>query len=191
MVVGSAVHVSGTCRNWFALETVNDCHTIWLGRFRLRSLLVVRGRSRGVCRHARPMTGAPHLQPAQIARWADLVTRDAEYRTAARWTALHLRLESGEDSADLYLGPSGISPSQPDTRAPFDTVLLAGSPAAWKDFLTACPLPPNHSILGMERRREDFQIIANRHHLVRNLRALTIALDLMRTALNVKADMTA
>jgi hypothetical protein len=59
-------------------------------------------------------------------------------------------------------------------------VTLTGSADAWTAYLTAIPQPPNHHILAMQRRRQDF-FIDGRHALLENLRVLNRVLELMRT----------
>lgn len=119
------------------------------------------------------------------ARWRQLVAGDLEYRIAARWTTFSLRLEAGTDVIDVAVQPIGLSFDVGTLEDGADSIVLSGSPAAWDAFLRPLPTPPNHSILGMERRRDDFRITSDRHQLLRNLRPLTIALGLMRLATTI------
>lgn len=114
-----------------------------------------------------------------------MVAGDPEYRLAARWTDCALHLNDGCTTIETRLGPDGLFAASGTSE---DAIKLSGSDAAWEDFLEATPLPPNHSILGMERRRTDFKILGDRHTFLRNLRPLSLALDLLRTAANARTD---
>ena len=117
------------------------------------------------------------------ARWGRLVAEDPEYRRVARWTTFPVRIEADTDHVDIVAGPDGLSFDAGASDGHADPIILSGSAEAWDAFLQLRPLPPNHSILGMERRRDDFRIIGDRHQLLRNLRPLVIILDLMRLAI--------
>lgn len=111
--------------------------------------------------------------------WLSLVAEDTEFRLNSRWTNVALRLIGEDFDRTYHIDHSAIGVHRPGTPAPI--VTLTGSADAWTSYLSPIPRPPNHHILGMQRRRPDFTI-DGRHALLVNLRVLNRVMDLLRTA---------
>jgi len=122
------------------------------------------------------MTG---LDRGWEADWLTAVGEDPEFRLISRWTRVSLRLIGENFDRTYRIDHSTIAVD--DERAPAHTVTLTGSSDAWTSYLSPVPRPPNHHILAMQRRRNDFSI-DGRHALIQHLRVLNRVLDLMRTA---------
>ncbi|MFD8812597.1 hypothetical protein ACFV23_14225 [Streptomyces sp. NPDC059627] len=118
------------------------------------------------------------FEPAQQRQWLGRVADDVEFRLVSRWTAVCLTLECEGESRTYRIENSRFAEAAGDSRLPH--VVLAGSAAAWADFLS--PLPPRHShhVLAMDRRRDDFEIREGRTELIRHLRAIDVVLQQMR-----------
>ncbi len=111
-------------------------------------------------------------------RWLEAAAADGEFRLITRWTAMSLRLESGDDGQTYRIKHSVMSVDDSQTPGPA-LVTLRGSTEAWKDFLVNSPAAPNHHILAMQRRRTDFTI-DGRHVLLQNLRTVNRAMELLQ-----------
>jgi hypothetical protein len=119
------------------------------------------------------VTAAP---PDWEADWLALVGRDTEFQLISRWTRVSLRMIGAGFDRIYRIERSAIGVAH-GQESP--TVTLTGSADAWAAFLSATPQPPNHHILAMQRRREDFSI-DGRHTLLQHLRVLNRVLDLLR-----------
>ncbi len=117
------------------------------------------------------------LDQTQQAAWLARVNADPEFIQAGRWTDFTFGLASEEQTRLAYRIRASVLEAEPAAEAP---VTLRGSHAAWADFLQAVPRPPNHHILGMDRRRDDFAVEGDRNAMIRHLRVLSRALELMR-----------
>ena len=129
-----------------------------------------------------PFLPAALCDRVEPARWQRLVQDSVEFRLAARFSKFNLRLDIDDQASAVRVSESGIEFVADSAGSLSDLVHLTGSGCAWDAFLKQVPSPPNHSILAMDRRRADFQIIGKREHLVRNLRPLVLIMDMMRTA---------
>jgi hypothetical protein len=124
------------------------------------------------------MTG---LAPGLETDWLAAVGDDAEFRLVSRWTDVSLRMIGHDFDRTYRIDHSTIGVVNDDRDE--EAVTLTGSADAWASFLCAIPQPPNHHILAMQRRRDDFTI-DGRQPLLQNLRALNRALDLLRVVAN-------
>jgi hypothetical protein len=111
-------------------------------------------------------------------RWLEASAADREFRLITRWTAMALRLESGDHGRTYRIEHSVMSVEPGQTPGPA-LVTLRGSDQAWSDFLAPVPAAPNHHILAMQRRRTDFTI-DGRHVLLQNLRTVNRAMELLQ-----------
>ncbi len=113
--------------------------------------------------------------------WLTRATEDAEARLAGRWTRLSFAIVcDGEEHVYAY-DTGRLSRFNGVAEVVFD-----GSHAAWEAFLQPVPEAPNHHILGMERRRDDFAVRHGREAFVRHLRLLTRLLEVARLSRNPK-----
>lgn len=126
--------------------------------------------------------------PATMEAWIARVNADREFQLVSRWTDVQFQLVCENvvhpfriTSATLGVDASGVSTS---ADAGAEVVSLEGSASAWEQFLKPVPESPNHHVLGMDRRRDDFSIAHGRHFFIRHLRVMTIALNLMRDERN-------
>jgi hypothetical protein len=118
------------------------------------------------------------FDPAARDAWIRRVNADREFQLVSRWNALHFQL-----GCDGVAHPFSIAEGklgQATAPAGVELVSLEGSQAAWAAFLEPMPASPNHHVLGMDRRRDDFSIAQGRHLFIRHLRVMTTALNLMR-----------
>jgi hypothetical protein len=117
------------------------------------------------------------FEAARQQQWFERVAADPEFQHVSRWTEVRFTLLSGDDARTYRLDTSGLA--EVDGAAPTD-VVLAGSPAAWADFLASVPPPHSNHVLAMDRRRTDFEIQSGRDQLIRHLRVLDVVLQHMR-----------
>jgi hypothetical protein len=124
------------------------------------------------------------FNPAVMEAWILRVNADREFQLVSRWTDMHFQLVCGNVTRLFRITPGKLSAASQAATASVDTgaefISLEGSESAWAAFLKPVPESPNHHILGMDRRRDDFSIAQGRHFFIRHLRVMTIALNLMR-----------
>lgn len=111
--------------------------------------------------------------------WLAVVGDDTEFRLVSRWTDVSLRMIGQDFDRTYRINQSTIDVA--NSECDEEAVTLTGSADAWASYLCAVPQPPNHHILAMQRRRDDFSI-DGRQALLQNLRVLSRALDLLRVA---------
>lgn len=119
-----------------------------------------------------------HQAPNWEVDWLNVVGDDEEFRLISRWTAVALRLAGPDFDRTYYVNRSTITVQDGPAEVPL--VTFTGSADAWGSYLIEVPRPPNHHILAMQRRRDDF-FIDGREALLQNLRVLTRILDLLRS----------
>jgi hypothetical protein len=124
------------------------------------------------------------FNPIMMETWVLRVNADREFQLVSRWTDLQFQLVCGNLTHLFQLTPGKLSAASYAATASVDIgaefVSLEGSESAWAAFLKPVPESPNHHVLGMDRRRDDFSIAQGRHFFIRHLRVMTIALNLMR-----------
>jgi len=119
------------------------------------------------------------LSTSHRASWLARVNADREFALISRWTHVQFALRCGADTYRFKITPQRIEAI--DAFAPdMPSFALHGTSAAWEDFSAPMPASPNHHVLGMDRRRDDFSIAEGRHHFIQHLRVMTVALALMR-----------
>jgi hypothetical protein len=118
------------------------------------------------------------FEPVHESAWLRRVNDDAEFRHISRWTDLRFTLISDEDSRTYRVGPGQLAADGDGGRSA--EIVLAGSAAAWSDFLAPVPPPHCNHVLAMDRRRTDFDVRSGRDELIRHLRVLDAVLQLMR-----------
>lgn len=118
--------------------------------------------------------------------WFACANADPEFALVSRWSDLRLRLVVDGAATDLRLAASQLSRDTGGGDA--GTVVLEGAAAAWGDFLKALPERHNHHVLAMNQCRDDFRIADGFHVLVRNLSAITVALELLRESVATRAE---
>lgn len=114
-------------------------------------------------------------------RWIALVNADPEFLLTSRWSNVGLYFISEGFEARFSISEGRISKSSGSAK---EEITLQGSASAWADFLADVPTPPNHHVLGMDRRRDDFTIASGRQSFIRHLRPLARVFELMREAAN-------
>lgn len=123
------------------------------------------------------------LSESQTGAWLELVNVDPEFQLVSRWTDVQFEIQCDQTRRQFCVSPQKLARSDA-MRADIDTFSLAGSRAAWSAFMQTVPASPNHHILGMDRRRTDFEIQAGRHVFIKHLRVMTIVFGLLRQAGN-------
>jgi hypothetical protein len=120
--------------------------------------------------------------------WLALLRDDAEFQLISRWTDIALRLVSESFDRTYLIRHGTIDVLQ--GSAPGQFVTLTGSANAWASYLSPIPPPPDHHILSMARRRDDFAI-DGRHTMIQHLRVLNRVLELMRAAVSRHTEVPA
>ena len=125
------------------------------------------------------------LPAIDVTGWSANLLADPEFRLIARWSHFALRLVAGADALDLRVSPGGLSLVRtPAPSTDDETIVLEGSDAAWRAFLAPEPVAPDHSVLGMDRRRDDFTIAQGRETMIRNLRTFALVMTVLRQTFN-------
>jgi hypothetical protein len=122
------------------------------------------------------------------ADWLAMVGDDTEFQIISRWTDVALRLVSANVDRTYVIRHGAIGVLEGSARA--QLVTLTGSANAWASYLSPMPPPPDHHILSMARRRDDFAI-DGRHTMIQHLRVLNRVLELMRAAASQHTEVPA
>lgn len=120
--------------------------------------------------------------------WLALLRDDSEFQVISRWTDVALRLVSGNFDRAYVIRHGAIGVLEGGTRA--QLVTLTGSASAWDSYLSPIPPPPDHHILSMARRRDDFAI-DGQHTMIQHLRVLNRVLELMRVVASQHTEVPA
>jgi hypothetical protein len=111
--------------------------------------------------------------------WQRRLADSAELAHVGRWCNLELVISRGGEQRAFQLA-AGRLVDEPVAGA--ERIVLAGSHHSWSAFLAAVPPPFHNSVLGMDRRCDDFSVAEGRQSLTRHLRALEVVFAAARQA---------
>lgn len=122
---------------------------------------------------------SPLFEGDWISEWERLLAHEPELAHCGRWCNVDLVLRCDGREATFHLVAGKLSDMQAHDA---ERIVLDGADARWRGFLQQPPPPHHQSVLGMDRRFNDFTVLEGRESLIRHLRALSVVFSTARSA---------
>ncbi len=108
-----------------------------------------------------------------VRAWAETLSSDPEFQCNSRRADFGVRLRADQEVRCFRIVAGelrSVQAQEDDAREP--QIELAGTISAWSKFLQPTPPRFHNDVLGMQRRTDEFSVLADQAVLTRNLHVL-------------------